>query len=77
MGKTMKNQQNFVNYDAQSDVLYFTIREGAEEEFIEIIPGVHVEIDERGEVIGIEILRASQVLKPVAKSLIQQITSAN
>jgi len=44
-----------------------------EEEFIEIAPGVHVEIDERGEVIGIEILNASQILKPVAKSLVPRL----
>ena len=69
----MRKQQTFINYDSQSDVLFFSIREGIEEEFIEIAPGVNVEIDERGEVIGIEILNASQMLKPVAKSLVPRL----
>jgi len=69
----MRKSKALVNYDSQSDVLFFAIREGIEEEFIEIAPGVHVEIDERGEVIGIEILNASQILKPVAKSLVPRL----
>jgi len=69
----MRKKETFVNYDEKSDVLYFAIREGIEEEFIEIAPGVNVEIDERGEVIGIEILRASKMLKPVAKSLVRHL----
>ena len=64
-----------INYDSQKDILYFAVREGVEEEFIEIAPGVNVELDQKGEVIGIEILNASQMLKPVAKSLVPRLES--
>ncbi|MBW2553778.1 MAG: DUF2283 domain-containing protein, partial [Deltaproteobacteria bacterium] len=49
-----------VNYDSQIDVLYITIHKGKEEEFIEIAPGINVELDEDGKVCGIEILNASK-----------------
>lgn len=72
----MKKSHAVVNYDSQSDVLFFAIRKGSEEEFVEIAPGIHVELDENGEVIGIEILNASQVLKPVAKLLVPRMEVA-
>lgn len=51
-----------VRYSPDSDVLYFRFGEGEEAYFEEPIPGVHVEYDEQGEVIGVEVLNASQVL---------------
>ena len=62
----------FVNYDPNSDVLYIVTRPGSEEEFVEIAPGIHVELDGKGKVIGIEVLHASKVFKSVAKPLSQQ-----
>ena len=35
-----------VHYDPQSDVLYFLVREGEEERFVEVAEGVNVELDE-------------------------------
>jgi len=52
-----------IRYSPESDVLYFLFAEGEEEYFEEPIPGVHVEYDEEGNVLGIEILNASRVLK--------------
>jgi len=52
-----------IRYSPDSDVLYFLLAEGEEEYFEEPIPGVYVEYDESGHVIGVEILNASQVLK--------------
>ncbi len=52
-----------IRYSPDSDVLYFLFVEGEEEYFEEPIPGVHVEYDENGNVIGVEILHASKVLK--------------
>ena len=69
----MRKQNPLINYDSQSDVLYIAIKKGIEEEFVEISPGVNVEIDERGEVIGIEFLDASRVFQPVVKPLIKKI----
>jgi uncharacterized protein YuzE len=62
-----------VNYDSKSDVLYIVTREGREEGFVEIAPGINIELDEKGEVIGIEILNASKFLKPVAKTLYEHM----
>jgi len=49
-------------YDEKSDVLYFLIKEGSEEEHKEIAPGVSVELDRQGNVLGLEILNASRVI---------------
>jgi uncharacterized protein YuzE len=58
-----------VKYDASSDVLYIATRKGLDEEFTEIAPGVNVELDNKGNVLGVEILRASQTLKGFLESL--------
>ena len=62
-----------VNYDYQIDVLYIAIHKGKEEEFIEIAPGINVELDEDGKVFGIEILNASKFFKPVPKPRYHQL----
>ncbi len=66
-------KKSLINYDAKSDVLYIVAHEGEEEAFVEIAPGVHVELDDTGKVIGIEVLHASKVFKPVVKSLCRQM----
>jgi uncharacterized protein YuzE len=58
-----------VNYDSGADILYIVAKRGKEDEFVEIAPGINVELDEKGQVIGIEIMNASHFLKPVAKPL--------
>lgn len=67
------NRKPLVNYDSKSDVLYIVARKGKEEEFVEIAPGINIELDEKGEVIGIEILNASSFLKPIVKPLYQHM----
>lgn len=62
-----------INYDSESDILYIFAKEGEEENFIEIAPGINIEFDEKGEVIGIEIFNASEILKPVSKTLYERI----
>lgn len=71
----MKKLQSkkIINYDAKSDVLYVGIKKGVEEEFIEVAPGVNVELNQNGKIIGIEILNASKILKPIIKPLQKQI----
>ena len=51
------------NYDKESDSLFINIKEGEEESFEEIAPGINIELNENSEVIGIEILKASRFLK--------------
>ena len=69
----MKSSKKIVNYDPKSDVLYMGVKKGIEEEFVEISPGINVELDQNGQVIGIEILNASKVLRSVVKSLQREI----
>ena len=45
-------------------------------DFVEVAPGINVELDEKGEVVGIEILNASSFLKPIAKPLYQHMQMA-
>ena len=67
-----KNQDRVVNYDAQSDVLYLGARKGSEEGYIEVAPGIGVELDQNNKVIGVEILNASKVMKPVSKVMFSE-----
>jgi uncharacterized protein YuzE len=64
-----KKSKPLVRYDRSSDVLYIATRKGIEEEFIEVAPGVNVELDAKGNVVGVEILKASHTLKGFLKSL--------
>jgi uncharacterized protein YuzE len=64
-----KKSEPLVNYDPSSDVLYLVTKEGVEAEFREVMPGVNVEMDAEGNVIGVEILGASQVLRHVLEPL--------
>jgi len=66
----MKKSKVF--YDKKADVLYFFLKEGPEEDHQEIAPGVSLELDEKGSLLGVEILEASKVLgvKPKIKEKI-------
>ena len=45
--------------------------------FIEIAPGINVELDEDGKVCGIEILKASKFFKQIAKPLYSHLEIAS
>ncbi len=53
------------HYDRESDSLYIVISKGPEEGFIELAPDINLELGKNGKVIGIEILKASKVLRKV------------
>jgi len=56
------------SYDEKSDSLFIYLREGEEESFEEIVPGINIELDGNNEIIGIEVLKASRFnknLKPL------------
>ena len=57
-----------VLYDQGQDILYLA-REGEEAEAVEVAPGVTLEFDAQGGLLGVEILRASEVLRDVLKPL--------
>lgn len=58
--KKAKNSK--ILYDKKTDVLWLMVKSGPEEEHREVAPGVNVELDKNGELLGIEILNASKTL---------------
>ncbi len=63
-----------LKYYEDSDVLYFFLKEGMETKSLEAAPGITVELNDKNEIIGIEILDASKfmqeyVLKTFSKNL--------
>jgi len=58
------------HYDKKSDSLFIHIKDGYEEKFEEIVPGINVELNKDNEVIGIEILNASRFGKELSKPTI-------
>ena len=54
------------HYDQESDSLYIVISKGPEEGFIELAPDINLDLGKNGKVMGIEILKASKVLRKVA-----------
>jgi len=64
-----------VFYDEQQDVLYLG-REGQEEEAVELAPGVNVELNKAGEVIGLEVFNAASRFRHVIKPMEQRIEAA-
>ena len=71
-----KNKEPLVRYDAKADAIYILTRKGAEEEVIEMAPGVNLELNEQGGVIGIEILNASRLFRGITKSMYQQLQTS-
>jgi uncharacterized protein YuzE len=64
-----------VYYDESEDILYLA-KEGLEHEFAEISPGVNVELDENGNLIGIELFNASTLLKNVINPIVKKVKAA-
>jgi uncharacterized protein YuzE len=63
-------------YDKSVDIFYMLFKEGPSHEIIEADPDIHLELDEKGKIIGIEILNAgkSGLIKQVAKAIAQPTT---
>jgi len=64
-----------VSYDEKEDILYLA-KEGEEEEIVELSPGVNIELDSSGELIGVELFKASMLLKDVIKPLDKKLQAA-
>lgn len=64
-----------VFYDDEEDVLYLG-KEGQEEEVIELSPGVNVELDGSGKLIGLELFNASTLFKDVVKPMEKRLRAA-
>ena len=74
MKKIKKNKK--IYYDKEADILWFLVKSGPEVEYKEIAPGVSVELGKKGELLGIEVLNASKVIKPLleGKQTFMQVT---
>jgi uncharacterized protein YuzE len=59
--------KSICNYDKDSDSLFICLKDGVEESFEEVVPGINIEFDKDREIIGIEILKASRFLKQFVK----------
>ena len=69
----MKNFRVF--YDEKEDILYLA-KQGQEEEVMEVAPGVNLEFDKGGQLIGVELFNASTLLKDVIKPMEKKIALA-
>ncbi len=63
-----------VFYDEEEDILYLGT-EGQEEESIELSPGVNMDLDESGKLIGIEVFKASSLFKDIIKQMTKRLQS--
>ena len=52
-----------MRYFQQEDILYLLISEGEEAGSVELSPNITAELDEQGELLGIEILEASKFMR--------------
>jgi len=64
-----------VSYDDNEDILYLA-KEGEEEEIVELAPGVNVELDSSGSLIGIEVFNASFLFKDVIRLMGRRLRAA-
>ena len=64
-----------VMYDEESDILYLA-KEGHEEEVVELSPGVNLELDEAGKLIGIELFHASALFKDILSLMQKRLQAA-
>ena len=62
-------------YDEEEDILYLA-REGEEEEVVEVSPGVNIELDASGKLMGVEIFKASYLFKDVIKVMEKRLRAA-
>jgi uncharacterized protein YuzE len=64
-----------VHYDEEEDILYLA-KEGEEAEVVEIAPGVNMELDQAGNIIGVELFKASRMFKDVLKLMEKKLQVA-
>ena len=64
-----------IYYDAKEDILYLA-KQGEEQEVVELAPGVSIELDSSGNLIGVEVFKASTLLKDVIGSIRDKLNAA-
>lgn len=60
-----------VHYDKEQDILYLVFRDGVSHEVTESAPNIILELDEKNEIMGLEIWNAKKIglLEQVAKAV--------
>ena len=61
-----------LNYFKEQDVLHIALTHEAEANSVEIRPNITAELNAAGELIGIEVLKASQFMRDIALELAQE-----
>lgn len=64
-----------IYYDSEVDALSMVIRAGVEDRFEELSPGIAVEYDRRGNVLGFEILNASRHFRTMLPKMAEFLQS--
>ena len=62
-------------YDEEEDILYLA-KEGQEAEVVEISPGANIELDINGNLIGVEVFKASSMFKDILKPMEKKLQIA-
>ncbi len=68
------NRKTHIQYFEQEDVLHLVITEEPESQSLEISPDITVELNDKNEMIGVEILNASAFLRDAVLESIQART---
>ena len=68
-------QEFKIFYDEEEDILYLA-KEREEREVVEVSPGVNVELDDSGKLIGVEVFKASRLFKDVIKLMEKRLQAA-
>jgi uncharacterized protein YuzE len=58
-------------YFEREDILHLTISEGPETQSVELSPNITVELNDKGEFVGIEIVDASEFLRDTIAESVQ------
>ena len=66
-----------VLYDPKADILYIVVKEGPVEDTIEANDDIFIELGKSGEIIGIEIWRASRnIMEAIVRELAKRVKEA-
>jgi uncharacterized protein YuzE len=64
-----------ISYNENEDILYLA-KKGLEHEILELSPGVNLELDDSGKLIGVEVFKASRLFKDVIKLMEKRLQAA-
>jgi uncharacterized protein YuzE len=63
-----------VRYDQDADILYIKVKGGSIKDTVDVAEDVFVEFDDKGNIAGIEVWRARELLlNPLAKQISKQV----